>query len=515
MPLSSLVDKVLESKAKELLPKINDIVEKLRETKNRQTPPTKDTSLPSEITAEKNTQEVVSKAKPTDFGSLPLPIDIPGLTSSTSGSNTSQSTKKESIETKPTQKSKSKPTDGCSAKESKTKGKSNQQKLPTTTKEPLKKEKELVVEKETSEEAAKERDKHKATVKQKKVKDEVKEKGGNLHKEKSQDSKLGAVEKQDQEAQLCKSDNKIGKSLAMHQQQQLDNRKDLTVSKSECADQEVQSHSKKTIPPRRRSARIASLSESVEDKEEGESDEHHRVEDKTCDKEAVNKGVNEGIAKTKSSGSLSKRKRKQMKLESQKKRQRLLSSSSDEVLEIASSDEESDYGSVKEETRKVVEDKKRGVIKRKSKQTDSQLYSAQPVKKSRKRLTELAPKEEAVLVPQKRPRRLSKTSIDSSNTQAVVMSSDHEPAWIETDPKPHRRKSSQPHRLPVRESKSPPVVVTRYNRQIKPNRRYLDNSGGPDEIGNELDDEMGEVKMSTQDSKDLETYSDIDSSESA
>lgn len=505
IPLSSLVDKVLESKAKELLPKITDIVEKLRETKNNHSPSTSDTSTFSQASAEKNVQETVPKVKPADFGSLPLPINIPGLNSSTSGNSVSPSVKKEQGEGKVPQKSKSKLSESFGAKENKTKAKASQQKMSITAKE----DKDSVTMKDTvAEEEAKdkERDKHKPAPKQKKTRDEGKDKdkGTNMHKDKSQEGKVTVTEKLDRESNLSKSGNKVGKGLPVVQQEQpSDTKKDSVTTKTECPEIEVQSESKKVLPQRRRSARIASLSESVEDtKEERDSDEQHGVEEKSSERETVDRTVSEGVVKAKSngSGSLTKRKRKrQVKSESQKKRQRLLSSSSDEELEIVSSEEESDQGSVEEVTKSNT--------KRKSIHVDSQ---AQTVKRSRKRAHQHIPNEGTdLLIAHKKPRKVSKNTTDSSITQALPSS---EPVRCEENvQKVHRRKSSQPQRLPQRASKSPPsaIVITRYNRQIKPNRRYLENSGETNEAGSELEDEPVEDKQSTHDPRDME-YSDID-----
>ena len=514
MPLSSLVDKVLESKAKELLPKISEVVEKLRETKTSQSP-----SIPSSLsqssgqTAEKNMQEAVSKAKPTDFGSLPLPIDIPGLSSSTSGNGVSPTTKKEPSEGKPPLKPKPKPNEGSTTKENKAKGKSGQPpKVPTTVKEGLKREKEVISEKDTvTEEGNKERDKHKLTTKQKRTRDNAKDKGANLHKEKSHDSKLGAMEKNtDPEVHVHarKVDSKLGNGSPTNQQEHYTDPKlrDSTVIRTECTDSEVQNDPKKVLPPRRRSARIASLSESVEDagKEEGDSDEHQGVKDKTCEGETVDRNINKESVKTKSSSNLTKRKRKRrvIKSESQKKRPRLLSSSSDEEIEVISSEEEPDQALVIEENRKHVN-------KGKSNQTSNRVQSTPSVKRSRKRVFHQVVKEETpASIPQKKSRGLDKNFNDSTTAKSVPSS---EPQQGESLQKPHRRKSSQPQRLLVRASKSPPVVVTRYNRQIKPNRRYLDTSGEQSEAESEQEEGAGEEKMSVQDQE--EAYSDIDSSE--
>ena len=534
MPLSSLVDKVLESKAKELLPKISEVVDKLRESKTKGSPSIPDPSSSSGNsagqTADKNTLDVLSKPKSTDFGSLPLPIDIPGLTSSTGGSSTAPSNKKESSEGKVPLKSKSKASD-VNVKENKTKGKAGQPKVPTIAKESLKKEKEVVNERDTAtEEGGKEKDKHKSTTKLKKAKDDVKDKGMSVHKERAQDGKAGVSEKPDDAKdkgagvridkpnviekpddikdkggrdrsqdgkpgstektdQESHADSKIGKGLPMNESKR--------DTGAEIAESEAQSDPKKVLPPRRRSARIASLSED-NGKEEGDSRE------KPCEEEAVdNQNMSEEAVKANSSSSKTKRKRKQkaLKNESQKKRQRLLSSSTDEELEIQeciSSEEEP-------------EDNGKYASKVKSKQRDSHAQDTYTQKRAKKRALQQVAEDSSVSVPQKKSRRLSKSN-DGPTTQAKAAAADHTPPSEENIPKPHRRKSSQPQRLPVRSSKSPPVIITRYNRQIKPNRRYLDTSGEASEAGSEGEGEADEEKRNPQDSE--EVYTDIDSSDS-
>ena len=510
IPLSSLVDKVLESEAKELLPKITEIVEKLRETKTNQsssTPEALSSSQFSRQTTEKSVQEIMPKPKATDFGSLPLPIDIPGLSSSVSGNTVA---KKEPTEGKAPTKVKSKISDNGSVKETKTKGKPNQVKL-STVKESVK-EKESVIEKDiATEDGTKERDKHKSTPKQKKTKDEAKDKdkGVSAHREKSQDAKQGVVEKLDKEPHPSKSDNKVGKGVIPVTQQEQPSmiKKDPTMTKADSAESEVQSESKKVLPQRRRSARIASLSESVEDtKEDKDSDEHCGVKEQSSEREMVDRAVSEGTVNVKG---VDKRKRKQQRKSGvQKKRQRLLSSSSDEELEQISSEEESDQGSANEV--------RKNTTKGKSKLAD---YRAPTVKRSRKRTLQQVINEDKSLPIPKKSRKLSKVTTDNA-VQDLPPSSEPVKIVEDTVQKPHRRKSSQPQRLPQRASKSPPsVVVTRYNRQIKPNRRYLENSGEADEVGSEPEDNTGEEKRTAQDQRDaaysdIETYSEGSSQES-
>jgi hypothetical protein len=521
MPLSSLVDKVLESKAKDLLPKISEVVDKLRESKTRDSPsvpnPLPSFGNSSKQTAEKSMLEVLSKPKSTDFGSLPLPIDIPGLTS---GSGASPSVKKEPNEGKAPPKSKPKASD-ISVKENKAKGKVGQPKVPTTAKESVKREKESLNEKDTTtEEGGKEKDKHKSTTKLKKNKDDVmKDKGASVHKEKAQDGKAGLTEKPDDakdngaNVRRDKS-NIIGKSDDGKDKEARD--KSL-VGDREKADQESypdnkvfptnesrrvtgaelegQSDSRKVLPPRRRSARIASLSED-NGKEEGES-ENQKAREKPCDEEAVdNKSTSEEVVKAKSSSSIIKRKRKQkaQKSESQKKRQRLLSSSTDEEFEVQ------EYVTSEEES----EDSEKYASKSKSKPGD--IYA----KRAKKRALQQTAEDSSVSIPQKKLRRISKSFNDGTIAQSKE-AADRPPPPVESIQKPHRRKSSQPQRLPVRSSKSPPVVTTRYNRQIKPNRRYLDTSGEASEAGSEGEDEAAEEKPTPRDS---EAYTDGDSSDS-
>ena len=525
MPLSSLVDKVLESKAKDLLPNISEVVDKLRESKTSDSPsatnPLSSLGNSSKSTAEKTTQEVLSKPKSTDFGSLPLPIDIPGLTSSTGGNNASPNTKKE-----PSAPLKSKPkASDISVKDNKIKGKAGQPKVPMAAKESVKREKESISEKDTAtEEGGKEKDKHKSTVKLKKNKDDVvKDKGASVHKEKSQDGKAGLTEKPDDAKDKAtnvrrdkpsiteKSDDAKEKAsrdksleskpgdVEKTDQESHHGSKEFPTNESKGvsgAELEIQSNSRKVLPPRRRSARIASLSED-NGKEEGES-ENQKSREKLYEEEAVDsKSMSEEAVKAKSSSSSmikKKRKQKAQKCESQKKRQRLLSSSTDEESEIQ------EYITSEEEP----EDSGKYTSKNKSKLGD--IYT----KRAKKRALQQTAEDSPISVPQKKLRRISKSFNDGNITQSKE-AADCPPLPAENIQKPHRRKSSQPQRLPVRSSKSPPVVITRYNRQIKPNRRYLDTSGEASEAGSEGEDEAAEEKHTPQES---EAYTDVGSSDS-
>ena len=486
MPLSSLVDKVLESKAKELLPKISDVVEKLRESKTPSTPD-KSSGLSSGPAADNNTLDMTSTAKPTDLGSLPLPIDILGLSSSTSGSSISLNTKREPSDGKAPPKSKPKANESLSTKESaKLKGKPTHLKAHATVKEGLKREKEVTSEKDATAEEIK--DKHKPTTKQKKTKDDSKDKGAGPCKDKPQP---GLVEKPDPASHTSNKSEKVA------QQEQNSKKKEPSAVKVENADS-MDNPGDPKAP--RRSARIASLSESVEDtamNDDKDSDEPQGKKERSYEGDTADKS--EGQVKTKR-----KRKRGLTKNEGQKKRQRLLSSSSDEDQDI-SCEYKSDEGSLSDDLRRI--------NKTKSTEADSEVQSEVSLKRSRKRALHKVPKEDIPQsLPQKKSRRLSKHNKESSVTHTEQAS---EPAPVENAPKPHRRKSSQPQRLPARASKSPPVVVTRYNRQIKPNRRYLDPSGEGEE-DSDLDTDTREGKQNAQQSKDSEeAYSDINSSEGA
>lgn len=85
MPLATLVEKALESKAKELLPRIMEAVDSLREVKPSADATTSTDSPASSAggMATSEEQPAASSSQGTktagDFSSLPLPIDIPGL----------------------------------------------------------------------------------------------------------------------------------------------------------------------------------------------------------------------------------------------------------------------------------------------------------------------------------------------------------------------------------------------------------------------------------------------------
>ena len=489
MPLSSLVDKVLESKAKELLPKISEVVDKLRESKTPSTPDKPSCSQSSGAAVENNTVEMTSKVKPTDFGSLPLPIDILGLSSSTTGQGISLGTKREPSDGKAQLKSKSKTSENVGTKEgSKTKGKPTHVKPHTTVKEGSKREKDIVSDKDTTtEEAGKEKDKHKS--KQKKTKDDFKDKGADPQKDRSQPV---IVDKPELESHTNNKSEKI-----VQQEQTSNSKKESGQVKGENGDvDDIVQNDPKGLGPRR-SARIASLSESIEDaaavNDDKDSDEPDEKKERPHN---GHKNPGEGQVKTKR-----KRKRRGVKNESEKKRPRILSSSSEEDQDL-SCEEESDQGTLSDDLRKI--------NKRKSTETGNQLQSEATSKKSRKRANHKVPKEDNPPgLPQKKPRRLSRQGKESSTTHTEQVS---EPLPAENIHKPHRRKSSQPQRLPVRASKSPPVIVTRYNRQIKPNRRYLDPSGDEDNEETDLDNEAREETQNVQQAKDVD-YSDIDSND--
>ena len=75
MPLGALVEKALESKRKELQPKISDAVESLRISK----PPSGEQATTETAAGSSSTEVASTKKGSTELGGLSLPIEIPGL----------------------------------------------------------------------------------------------------------------------------------------------------------------------------------------------------------------------------------------------------------------------------------------------------------------------------------------------------------------------------------------------------------------------------------------------------
>lgn len=81
VPLTDIVESVLESKAKEILPKIVDAVESLSVSQVKETAVKKDPDPPPPKTLQSNPTPNPSELTKSDFVDLSLPIDIPGLRS--------------------------------------------------------------------------------------------------------------------------------------------------------------------------------------------------------------------------------------------------------------------------------------------------------------------------------------------------------------------------------------------------------------------------------------------------
>ena len=417
-PLIDIVEKVLETKAKELLPKISEAVDFLCDTKAKQLKEAQaiKEAAPTPVLSPNPTTDV-----PKSEFDLSLLIDIPGLSTTKS-----QSSKKEahggSGGGKKEGQVKAKPKGTAEASKTGNKSKPT---LSGKTSAPgggkAKSEgKELQKQAAEKEMVSKEKEKPRYRI-PKKSKEAT-----NADKQEKEPSQEGS-KVEDSQLGTCSS-AKDKKSLTEEPQSSFSSTKDKVSSPEEPVKSNANSSSKnkkgsteEPKPVRRRSARIASQTDS-----KASSD---------------NEG---GVSEPEVEGNS--RKRANALSQSGKKRPRL--SSSDDLLseeEVSSGGYESD--------------------------------------------TDLPGERESL---QEIERKLSKKS-DAKGSA--------------------RRKAKRPVHKP-RASKSPPVVITRYNRSVKPNRRYVDDSA---EVEDTME-EMGGAEPQGEDWTDprlalLETLQSCDSGE--
>lgn len=453
-PLIDIVEKVLESKAKELIPKISDAVDFLCETKASQLkeaasknkkepvhPPT------STLTQSNATTSVTEPAK-SDFVDLSLPIDIPGLRPPIAMSaGTSSSVKKDNSSGNDTKQNKARQkgtADGTISKDTTKTGNKSKGLVNLKSVTPFV------------------------------VKDSGKSKGEqtqNKDKERSVTEKEAvSLEKSGKEKEKSKMSGRIPKKQKLDkkdkdtvEKQDLGTVKNVDKEQPETHKADTESSTKEKIKPseepvtytpaKRRSARLASQTES---KADSESDDQES--DKEVDLAASN--------------STSRKRPKSSINPASKKARVMISSSSDEFeyddIEVSSGGYESDTDQQSEEDLSM-EDRPRKA-KRKRKLHDDTTTELLQVKKSK-----LAPV--------------------ASPTQNIS--------------KPNKRKSNPPRRISSRTSKSPPVVVTRYNRSVKPNRRYCEGSAEVNPNEEELETER-EGTDQTQSSDTVKTNTDLD-----
>lgn len=411
----------MESKGRELLPKIQEVIENLRET----------TRPPPTSSADKKTRPKEGEdSGPSKVGvefDLSLPIDLPGLVSSSypsvpPGRRPVGTSVGDGRGSRP----KSKQVESSSAKEAKSGGsrvKTSQAGEGKT--DPSAAAREGKGKEEGKEEVAVDeagtRDKEKRPSKVKRVREEVKEKAAvqekpkekSIHQERVMAVRATAEEESGGEERSRESSSASGKEPASHSE----NRKQ-----------------EQELPTRRRSARIASL---TEDTKKEVSD----AESETTVREYRPKRRGSGDAQAQQHTRPSK-KRSAKARRSARRRGRMSSSEESE-------EEMEQEGAASKET--DVERNGSGTRKRQHDTADRDTASTQP----------------------KRPRRCSKSGSPTSLPPGQ-------------EPASNKRKSRAPQRLPLsRASKSPtmksPVkspspVVTRFNRQVKPNRKYYDPS---------------------------------------
>ena len=431
------MEKVLESKAKELIPKIADAVDFLCETKASELKEAAAKKGPAPLPstpAQSNTTTSVTETVKSDFVDLSLPIDIPGLrTPIALSAGTSTSGKKDNLNGTDTKQNKARQkgnSDGTNSTKAgnKSKGVVNPKTVtPSVSKDSGKikgeqtqnKDKEIsVTEKETVslEKSGKEK-KVSARIpkKQKKDKDTVEKQDvgtvKNVDKEQPETHKADTESSTRSQSIPSKEKNKPPEEPDMH------------------------------TPAKRRSARLASQTES---KADSESD------DQGCDKET-------DLA---ASNSTSRKRQKSSINPASKKARVMISSSSDEFeyeeVEVSSGGYESDTDQQSEEDLSKKDKPRKTKRKRKLHDATTELL---PFKKSK-------------------PAPVTSPTPDIS--------------------RPNKRKTKPPRRISSRSSKSPPVVVTRYNRSVKPNRRYCEGSAEASPNEEELEETERDLTQSSE-----------------
>ena len=490
MPLPSVVEKVLETKSKELLPKITEIVDQLRQARTKAPDSINTTSIqPTDSqSSSKSSNGLASestKLKLTEFGSLP--IDIPGLNLS------SNSSKKElpavatiaSSDGK-TVKGKSKVSDVVSSKETRGGGLVKSKPAqgtgsgskPTNAKESGKqKDKD---EKGTSNKGSDEvvSKAAKGSVKPKKAKDEAKETVVSGQKEEPQENTVTSISDSKEKG----SDDR--KELETKEQKTTSSKTETKSSKLGQAkgkekdtnnDKETESNEKPATT--RRSARLESLTESkdvtkkdegIEGGEQGTEDHPTEVATPSLENERKRKGRKRSRGSKNSSQSVG------------QKRPRMISSSSEDSKAEVSSENEDHLSKNERRT-----DESSTANKGRGKSKDA---SNVPKTKSSRKRPQQHSHEEPAQVQRKKPKTKSNENESKTTVYECTQEEEH-PVEQHVDSKPNKRKTKKPQRLPQRASKSPPVVITRYNRHVKPNRRYLDTSGNEAEA--KSDDEGG------------------------
>ena len=494
MPLAALLEKTLESKANDLLPQIMDAVESLRALKPQQGSQS-DSGNTQSLTGSQTTpsgsasnptteQTAASTTSKKELGSLDLglPIDIiPGL-----GAPPKKDLVGGGGEGKTT-KPKLKQSDGATLKDG-VKG-PTRPKMATTSgnkgtaavkegaKEREKEDSKGAIEKESEMVIGKE--KVKMSCKPKNPKEEAKDKpaagqnkesldkpqdraavkshtGGGKEKDKSGDAKKGG-KKDGSEIEPTKtelkSEQKEASKAAVPKSKETEDQ--LTIPEKEPQDTDTASGSgrRKQHTPTRRSARIASISESREQSKQKESESEEK-EDSSPREESDGSEGDTGVEKKQVKPQRRKRRKRlretnKASSSSRKKARVLLSSSSEESeQEESEADLEKVEESYKSESEaKEEEEKPSKKVKSKRRRRVQEVSQRQP-KRSRKR--DLPQSQEEDTEPQGQPKR-SKIVASSKRSSTTLL--------------------KKQFKLKLHRFSSPPVK-TRYNRLVKPNRKY-------------------------------------------
>lgn len=436
----------MESKGKELLPKIQDVIKSL----SQQAKPAPTNSHYPTISEPNSAQANVSSVKSELDFDLSLPIDLPGLSSSYSSSTAAirKSTQTDSKASRPKHRQGDSNTKDARSGGAKLKQSSGDGKGDSVVSKVKEEGKEEAEKDSMANVLAAAKDKEKRIARVKKNREEVKKCVQDKPKEVTKVAgDEGVVQTKDVKAESSKVGGASSSATTASSKDTWEGEDVISNSKN--------NESLENKPTRRRSARIASFTEDPRksNNSDGESDDttsKHLLKQRT----SMDKQDTRQHAK--------KKKKKPSKRRAlTRKRANVWSSSSSEESESESARPKS-----------TVSDKAK----------DGNVASEQ--KSGARRLVgqkhQLKDDQEVSSTPAKRPRRHSKTS--SPVDKGTQGGTDHTGA--------RRRKSKTPQRLHVsRASKSPiksPPTVTRFNRQVKPNRRYYTSSEEPEE---ELDSE--------------------------
>ena len=353
------MEKTLEAQAKELLPKIVEKVEILRASKSSPFPNLN--SLDS-LNGPTTTTVGTNSARGSEFGDLPLPIEIPGLTvpkkeaAGTGGSGSDVASGKSA-------KSKSKPADGLSSKD----GVKVAQKLkpggPTSagtvlpkenTKQKEKEDKSGSDSKELSGETDSKEKNYKGTLKVKKSKEEKrKDLQENQKPQASISREKGADAKEVAKKEAGKGAQKDSSRIARGEPDKNQSKETETYSSVEASDKPPSADSKKSLPPRR-SARLASLTESKEEEATGSESEEQRSKRDTVSGNKSNTSEDETVAdKWQRRG-----KRPKPAKATTRKRARVLRSSSEDSEQEETSESDDDEEGYESETEEPMEDER-------------------------------------------------------------------------------------------------------------------------------------------------------------